>query len=167
MMTGFLFAFCMSVSLNFNSELFLFQCLFVSLLIFAYFARSKTEAPFSYSFLLMSDTCDFKSCVALHVRIANLLVMGSCCRGGIVNTRGGFSCKRFVPPNSSKALWRFRASTSNSPSGRSRLHTHTHLRHIYHTYAQQDIRVCEDDHLKPPNWQYTNPKALWLLRVSI
>jgi hypothetical protein len=49
-MTGFLFAFCMSVSLNFNSELF--QCLFVSLLIFAYFARSKTEAPFSYSFFV-------------------------------------------------------------------------------------------------------------------
>ena len=25
-------------------------------------------------FLLMNDTCDFKSCVALHVRIANHLV---------------------------------------------------------------------------------------------
>ena len=35
----------------------------------------------------MNDTCDFKSCVALHVRIANHLVMGSRCRGGIVNIR--------------------------------------------------------------------------------
>jgi hypothetical protein len=51
-MTGFLFAFCMCVSLNFNSELFLVPYLFVSLLIFAYFAHSKTEAPFSYSFFV-------------------------------------------------------------------------------------------------------------------
>ena len=54
MMTGFLFAFCTCVSLNFNSELFLVPYLYVSLLIFAYFARSKTEAvsPFSYSFFV-------------------------------------------------------------------------------------------------------------------
>ena len=51
-MTGFLFAFFMYVSLNFNSELFLAPYLYVSLLIFAYFARSKTEAPFSYSFFV-------------------------------------------------------------------------------------------------------------------
>jgi len=60
-MTGFLFAFCMCFSLNYsNSELFLVpyvlsMCLFVSLLIFAYFAHSKTEAvsPFSsYSFFV-------------------------------------------------------------------------------------------------------------------
>ena len=57
MMTGFLFAFCTCVSLNFNSELFLAPYLYVcivSLRIFAYFARSKTEAvsPFSYSFFV-------------------------------------------------------------------------------------------------------------------
>ena len=57
MMTGFLFAFFMYVSLNFNSELFLVPYLYVcivSLRIFAYFARSKTEAvsPFSYSFFV-------------------------------------------------------------------------------------------------------------------
>jgi hypothetical protein len=54
-MTGFLFAFCTCVSLNFNSELFLVPYLYVcivSLRIFAYFARSKTEAPFSYSFFV-------------------------------------------------------------------------------------------------------------------
>ena len=54
---GFLFAFCTCVSLNFNSELFLVPYLYVcivSLRIFAYFARSKTEAvsPFSYSFFV-------------------------------------------------------------------------------------------------------------------
>ena len=54
---GFLFAFCTCVSLNFNSKLFLYHIsmyVFVSLLIFAYFARSKTEAvsPLSYSFFV-------------------------------------------------------------------------------------------------------------------
>ena len=52
---GFLFAFCTCVSLNFNSELFLAPYLYVcivSLLIFAYFARSKTEAVSSYSFFV-------------------------------------------------------------------------------------------------------------------
>ena len=27
---------------------------------------------------------------------------------------------------------------------------HTHIRHIHHIYAQQGIRVCEDDHFEPP-----------------
>ena len=39
-------------------------------------------------------------------------------------------------------------------------HFHTPLRHIDHTYVQQDIRVCEDDHLKPPKRQFSNSKAL-------
>ena len=92
------------------------------------------------------DDDDSNSCISLHVRIANQLVMGSCCRGGIVNTR--FVCSRalLVRPYSPTALWRFRASTSNSLSGRSRLPTYTHLRRIDHTYAQQGIRVREDDH---------------------
>ena len=46
----------------------------------------------------------------------------SCCRGGIVNI--------FIRVNS--------------------LENHTAIRHIYHTYAQQDIRVCGDDHFQPP-----------------
>ena len=48
MMTGFLFAFFMCVSLNFNSELFLGPYLYVFICLSAfsaYFARSKTEAP--------------------------------------------------------------------------------------------------------------------------
>ena len=101
-----------------------------------------------------------------HLRIANRVGEDSCCRGGIVNTRCGCSRALFVRPNSSTALWRFRASTSNSLSGRMRLHTHTHTR-IHHTYVQQDTRVCGDDHLKPPLRQYSDPKALSLLRVSI
>ena len=66
--------------------------------------------------------------VTLHVRIANQVVKGSRCRGGIVNIRGGCSRARSVPPKSPKAIWRFRASTSNSLSGRSGLQTDTHIR---------------------------------------
>ena len=95
------------------------------------------------------DDDDSNSYIMLHLRIANHMVMDSRCRGGIVNTRGGFSRARSIRPQRSKALWRFRASTSNSLSGRSRPHTHTHLRDIYYTYAQQDIRVYEDDHFEP------------------
>ena len=85
--------------------------------------------------------------VTLHLRKTSLLGEGSRCRGGIVNTRCVRCCALLVRPNSSTALWRFRVSTSNSPSGRTRLHTNTPVCHIYHTYAQQDIQVCEDDHI--------------------
>ena len=98
--------------------------------------------------------------VTLRVRIANHMVMDSCCRGGIVNIRVDFSRARSARRQSSTALWRFRASTSNSPSGRSWPPTDTHTRQIDHTYAQQDIRVCGDDHLQPPKRQYPKPKAL-------
>ena len=43
------------------------------------------------------------------------------------------SCKYFK-----QSKWPFSAASN------------THLRYIDHTYAQQDIQVCEDDHLKPP-----------------
>jgi len=103
----------------------------------------------------------------LLLRTTSLLGEDSSCRGGSVNIRFDFSRERLARPDSPKALWRFRASTSISPSGRSRLHSHTHLRHIYHTCAQQDIRVYEDDHFEPPIRQSNNPKALSLLHVSI
>jgi hypothetical protein len=93
------------------------------------------------------DDDDSNSCITLHVRIANQVVMGSCCRGGIVHTRCVCSCELLERTNSPTALWRFRASTSNSPSGRSWLHFDTHIRYIDPIYAQQDIRVCEDDHI--------------------
>ena len=108
-----------------------------------------------------------RECVTRRARIANLVGEDSCCREGIVNIRVGCSCALLVRPNSSKALWRFGVSTSNSPSGRAGPHSHTQIRYIDHIYAQQDIRVCGDDHLKPPKRQFSNPKALWLLRVSI
>jgi hypothetical protein len=101
-----------------------------------------------------------RTCAILHIRIANHLVMDSCCRGGIVRIRGGCSRALLVRPNSPKALWRFRASTSNSPSGLLWLHTHTSVRQIYHTYAQQDIRVWGDDLFEPPTRQFSHPKAL-------
>jgi hypothetical protein len=74
--------------------------------------------------------CVFMNCVTCRVRIANQMVMDSCCRGGIVHIRFGCSCERCVRPQSSlaKALWRFRVSISNSLSGRSWPHTNTHAR---------------------------------------
>ena len=56
-----------------------------------------------------------------------------------------FIVRHFVRRHRPKALWRFRASTSNSLSGRSRPQTHKPVRHIHHTYARQDIEVYEDD----------------------
>ena len=105
--------------------------------------------------------------VTLHLRKTSLLVEDSCCRGGIVHIRCGCSCALRKPPHGPTALWRFRVSTSNSPSGRAWPPTDTPVRYIYHTYAQQDIRVCGDDHLQPPKRQYPKPKALSLLRISI
>ena len=97
--------------------------------------------------------CVFMRCVKFLLRETNRLGEDSRCRGGIVNTRGGCSRARSVRRTRPKALWRFRASTSNSPSGRSGRNSHA-FRHIDHTYAQQDIRVCGDDHLQPPKRQY-------------
>jgi hypothetical protein len=105
--------------------------------------------------------------VTLHLRKTSLLGEDSRCRGSIVNTRGVCSRALLVPLLCPKALWRFRVSTSNSRSGRSWLQAHTPIRYIYHTYAQQDIRVRGDDLLQPPKRQSNHPKALWLLRVSI
>ena len=62
--------------------------------------------------------CVFMNCVTCRVRIANQVVMDSRCRGGIVHIRDVCSRAPSVPPERSKALWRFRVSTSNSPSGR-------------------------------------------------
>ena len=95
----------------------------------------------------------YTTCVTFHLRIANRVGEDSCCRGGIVNSRSVCCSALLVRRDSSKALWRFRASTSNSLSGRCWPPTDTHLRDIYHTYAQQDIRVCGDDHFQPPKWQ--------------
>ena len=111
--------------------------------------------------------CVFMNCVTCRVRIANQVVMDSCCRGGIVNTR--FVCSRalFVRPRSPKALWRFRVRTSNSPIGRAWPHTDTPNGQSAQIYARQDIRVRGDDHFEPPKRQFKDSTALWLLRVSI
>ena len=117
----------------------------------------RVSLSFSLSLILSLSLClplcvsVFMRCVTLRVRIANLLVTGSCCRGGIVNIRFGCSSALLERRRRPKALWRFRVSTSNSLSGgRTRLHAHTPTRHIDHTYAQQGIRVCGDDHFQPP-----------------
>ena len=84
---------------------------------------------FVFLFLsLVLFVCVFTTCVTLHLRIANQVGEDSRCRGGIVHTRGGCSRALFVRQSSPTALWRFRASTSNSPSGRTWLHTHTPMR---------------------------------------
>jgi hypothetical protein len=96
-------------------------------------------------FVFFQSKCDFIILVRItvRVRIANQVGEGSRCRGGIVHIRDVRSCALSKPPVRSKALWRFRVSTSNSPSGRSWQHTNTPIRQIDHTFAQQDIRVCD------------------------
>ena len=90
-------------------------------------------------FLSLSlSSCVFMRCVKFRLRIANCVEEGSYCRGGIVHIRGGRSRALFVWPQSASALWRFRASTSNSPSGRSWPHPHTHTG-IDYNYSQKDI----------------------------
>ena len=110
--------------------------------------------------MMMRTTTTTLACVVLRLRIANQMVMDSRCREGIVHSRGGCSRARSVWRPRPTALWRFRASTSNSLSDRFGPHTDTHSRHIHHTHAQQGIRVCGGDHFEPPNRQYSNPKEL-------
>jgi len=104
--------------------------------------------------------------ITLRARIANLLVTGSRCRGGIVNSLGGCTGGLTVRRLHSKALWLLRVSTSNSLSDHSRPQLNTHFRYIHRIHAQRDIRGCGDDHFQPPRRQFSNPKALWRLRVS-
>ena len=90
---------------------------------------------------------DFMECVTLHVRIANHVVEDSCCRGGIVNSRGGCSCELLVRPNRSQGALAVSCKYfKQSKWPYSAAQTNTHHRHIYQTYAQQDIRVYEGDH---------------------
>ena len=126
------------------------------------FSRSRVRAVRGASIILRPP-----SRITFRLRISNRVGEDSCCRGGNVHSRVGCSRERLARRDSPTALWRFRASTSKSPSGRSRLHSHTHIRYIYHICVQQDIRVCGDDHFDAPLRQYPNPKALSLLRVSI
>ena len=100
-------------------------CVFVSL--FLSFSLSLSPLSLlSLSLSLSECVCTVTTCVTRRARIASLLVMGSRCRGGIVNIRCGCSRARIRTAHSPTALWRFRASTSNSPSGRSgRIHTRT------------------------------------------
>jgi len=119
-----------------------------SLCVMCVFTTSSFVSFCARAYVCMCVCCvDFMECVTLHVRIANWVGEDSRCRGGIVNIRFGFSCALLERPEDSKALWRFRVSTSNSPSGRTRPQTNTQFRHIYYTYARQDIRVYEDDHI--------------------
>ena len=97
---------------------------------------------------------------ALRLCKTNQVGEDSYCRGGILNIRFGCCCVRILRRPRPTALWRFRVSTSNSLSDLSRPQTDTQIRYIYQTYAQQGIRICEDDHLKPPIGQLANPKAL-------
>ena len=116
-------------------------------------------SSFSRSLSLFVCVCVFMGCRSSSFVSPTGWGEDSRCRGGIVNIgRGGCSCARLATAQTSTALWRFRASTSNSLSGRSRLHAHTPTCHIYHTYARQDIRVCEDDHFSRPRGSSPIPR---------
>ena len=89
-MTGFLFAFCMCVSLDFNSELFLVPYLCICL--------SAPRIPIDGLFFFLARACgpellvDYSDRrIMFLLRIANHMVMDSRCRGGIVHIRGGCS----------------------------------------------------------------------------
>ena len=150
---------------RFPPLLFIIVRVFLSQRLFLTLSLSLSHSVITLSFILIPIL--IPRYVTLHLRIANHLVMDSCCRGGIVNIRSGCSCVRSIRPKSPTALWRFRVSTSNSPSSRTWPPAYTPIRYIYQTCAQQDIRVCGDDHFQPPDRQYSNSKALSLLRVSI
>ena len=82
----------------------------MSLCVYSRISRVRKRKLFLLSrilFLLMNDTYDFKSCVALHVRIANRLVTDSRCRGGIAHSRGGFSRALLERPNSPRRFGGF------------------------------------------------------------
>ena len=123
------------------------------------FSRSRVRAVRGAILLLLLPSRRTRR-ITFRLRIANRMGEDSWCRGGIVHSRGGCSRALLERRPRPKALWRFRASTSNSLSDRSRPHTHTLLRQIHHTCDQQDIRVCGGDHHKPQKRQYENPKAL-------
>ena len=116
------------------------------------FSKNVKKARFSrFRVCVVVQALGFMSASVLLPYITSLLRKinrvgeDSRCRGGIVHTRFGCSRALLVRPLRPTALWRFRASTSNSPSSRTWPHTNTHLRYIHHTYAQQGIRVCGDD----------------------
>ena len=121
MMTGFLFAFCMCVSLDFNSELFLAPYLCICLSapripidgLFFFLARARGPE------LLVDYSESYNVPLSYRQPSGNgqLLSRRYCTHSGWL-----FSCATRTA-HSPKALWRFRASTSNSPSGRSRPHT--------------------------------------------
>ena len=100
--------------------------------------------------------------------MTSLLVMDSRCRGGIVNTRCGFSRVRLVRLQSShgalavsckyfkQSKWPFLAAYS-----------HAHFAILIILTLNKIFEYVEMTILQPPKRQYQNPKALSLLRVSI
>ena len=98
-------AVCLSFSLS-NALFFdwwkLYEVFVLSLFLWMFYARITT----------------FNACVKFRFRIANRVGEDSCCRGGIVHIRSVCSRALLVTLLCPTALWRFRVSTSNSPSGR-------------------------------------------------
>ena len=144
MMTGFLFAFCTCVSLDFNSELFLVPYLCICL--------SAPRIPIDGLFFFLARACgpellvDYsESCIMFLLRIANHMVMDSRCRGGIVHIRVGCSRALCTARKFHGALavsCKYFKQSQVAVLGRNQ-HAHSY---IHHTHAQQDIRVCGDDH---------------------
>ena len=144
-MTGFLFAFCTCVSLDFNSELFLVPYLCICL--------SAPRIPIDGLFFFLARACGPELLVDYSESSYNVppsyrqpygngqsLSRRYCTHSGwlfscATRTARKFhgalavSCKYFK-----QSKWPYLAATN------------THIRHIHHTHAQQDIRVCGDDH---------------------
>ena len=80
------------------------------------------------------------------LRIANHLVMDSRCRGGIVHIRGGCSRVRLVRPRKFQGALAVSCKYFKQSKWPYLAAINTQIRYIHHTHAQQDIRVCGDDH---------------------
>ena len=106
--------------------------------------------------------------VTLRVRIANRIGRGQLLSRRYCTHSGWlFSCASHTASYGPKALWRFRVSTSNSPSGRTWPHaTRNSLIFIILTldkiFEYVEMTICSR-----PSGSILNPKALSLLRVSI
>ena len=109
------------------------------------------------------DVCSSPCSYRQPVGRGQLLLRRYCKHSG-----GLFLCAKYTLQSSQGALAVSRKYfKKNSLSGRPWLHSYTPIRQIDQIYAQKDIRVCEVDHLKPPNCEDPRTKALSLLRVSI
>ena len=128
------------------------------------FSKNFKKARFSrFRIYVVVQALGFMSASVLlpyitsNLRIANRVGEDSCCRGGIVHIRGGCSRALLVRPIVPRRFGGFvqvLQTVQVAVLGRN-LHA---SRYIYQIYAQQDIRVYEDDHFSRPRGSIPIPR---------